>query len=68
MAGWLPVIEPLLTPGEAADMLAVSVNTLREWDRAGLWPAGAVKQTPGGRRRYAAGCVQAIAAGEPWPP
>ena len=40
----------LVSTGEAALMLGVSIGTLRRWDREGLWTAD--RRTVGGHRRY----------------
>lgn len=41
--------DQLLTVSQAADLLDVSVNTLRNWDRQGKLKS---RRTPGGQRRY----------------
>lgn len=41
--------DKLIKIREAAEMLSVHTNTLREWDKAGKLKA---VKTPGGQRRY----------------
>ena len=42
--------EDLITIGEAASRLGVSLNTLRRWDESGKLPA--TRKSPGGDRYY----------------
>lgn len=41
--------DELLSIGDAAEMLGISISTLRRWDESGRFPA---KETQGGHRRY----------------
>jgi len=49
-----------LTISEAADLLGVSVASLRRWDESGQLPAG---RTPGGQRRYRRSTLNAAFGG-----
>lgn len=49
--------DPLLTPKEAAQMLAVDPKTVSRWARRGRLPAD---RTDGGHRRYRLSAVQAL--------
>lgn len=50
----------LLSIGEAARVLCVSVETIRRWDREHLI---ASTRTPGGQRRFARAEVERVKAG-----
>ena len=53
--------DDLVTPARAAQMLGVSVTTIRDYAKAGLLPA---VNLPTGHRRYRVGVLRAIARGE----
>ena len=42
----------LWTPGEVAEAFRVDVKTVGRWAKNGRIPADAVKNTPGGHRRF----------------
>lgn len=64
MASSIPPAEQLLTAPEAAEVLQVSVNTLRKWGDAGALPS---VRTPGGHRRFRRSDVEALLAPSPAP-
>lgn len=52
----------LLSPGDAAELLGITSDTLRRWERNGLIES---ERTPGGQRRYREGDIRAMLTGEP---
>lgn len=53
-----------LQPQEAARILSVSTQTLREYEKNGMLTPDEVKRTPGGKRRYLASAIAAVGRGE----
>lgn len=51
--GSVDVVDPTMSPAQAAEALGVPAETLRYWERAGL--LAVVGRDAGGRRRYDAG-------------
>ena len=50
-------LDPLLPIGEAARLIGVAVDTLREWEAAGKIAA---TRSPGGQRRFLASEVERV--------
>ena len=62
--GCLPVSPDwMLRPAEAATLAGVSIQTLRNWQRAGKLGEDDVEITESGQRRYRAGAIIAVLEG-----